>query len=186
MAQKLQWEIYVSIFKNKYILRGLALAIGLPFGLLIAILLIVSGGDISRDTGYALGMIAALLVLTVLFVLIVYGGRYAPGFIIDESGVTNYTQAKQAKKNKVVNGLAVALGLVSGNFSAAGAGMIAASRQTMRIKWKNIRKVRFDDKRRVILLRGGFAEKIAVFCTPENYAAAKAMVQEKTQRLHGA
>ena len=183
MAQKLQWEIYVSIFKNKYILRGLALAIGLPFGLLIAIILIVSGGDLGSDAGYALGMIIALLVLTVLFVLIIYGGRYAPGFIIDESGVTNYTQAKQQKKNRVVNGLAIALGLMSGNLTAAGAGMMAASRQTMRIKWKSIRKVRFDDKRRVILLRGGLAEKIAVFCTEENYMTAKAMVQEKTRGL---
>jgi hypothetical protein len=182
MAQKLQWEIYVSIFKNKYILRGLALAIGLPFGLLIAILLIVSGGDLSRDAGYALGLIIALLVLTALFVLIIYGGRYAPGFIIDETGVTNYTQAKQQKKNKIINGLAVALGLMSGSLTAAGAGMMAASRQTMHIKWKNIRKVSFDDKRRVIMLRGGFAEKIAVFCTQENYAAAKAMVEERTKR----
>lgn len=181
MAQKLQWEIYVSIFKNKYILRGLALAVGLPFGLLIAIILIVSGGDLGSDAGYALGLIIALLVLTVLFVLIVYGGRYAPGFIIDEGGVTNYTQAGQAKKNKVINGLAVALGLMSGRFAAAGAGMMANARQTMRIPWKHVRRVSFDDKRRVILLRGGFAEKIAVFCTPENYVTVKAMVQEKTK-----
>ena len=71
MAQKLQWEIYVSIFKNRYILRGLALAIGLPFGLLIAIILIVSGGDLSGGAGYALVLIVALLVLTALFVLVV-------------------------------------------------------------------------------------------------------------------
>ena len=95
--------------------------------------------------------------------------------------MTNYTQANQAKKNRVVNGMAIALGLMTGRFSAAGAGMMANARQTVRIKWTNIRKLSFDDKWHTIMVRGGFAEKIAVFCTAENYAAAKAMVQEKTQ-----
>ena len=178
MGTRLQWEIYVPIFKNTYILKGLGMAIGIPFGVLIAVILIVSGGDLSgMGAGYALLLIVLLLVFTVLFVLIVYGGKYAPGFIVDDSGITNYTQAGQKRKNRIVNGLAVALGLFSGNFAAAGAGMMANSRQTMRLKWKQVRKVRYDPKRHAILLRGGIAEKMAVFCTSENYAEVEAVVR---------
>ena len=182
MADRMTWETEVPIFKNRYILSGIGLAVGLPFGLLIVILLIVSGGDLSGGMGYALLLIALLLVLTFLLVMAVYGGRYAPGYIIDTGGVTNYTQARQAKKNRVINGLAVTLGLATGRFSAAGAGMMAASRQVMHIKWKEIRKVMYDDERRVIRLRGGFAQKIAVFCTADNYDAVKAIVKSRTDR----
>jgi hypothetical protein len=112
--------------------------------------------------------------------MIVYGGKYAPGFIMDETGIVNYTQEKQAKRSKVINGLAVALGLISGNFTAAGAGMIAQSRQVVRLKWKNIRKVSYDAKRHTILVRGGYMEKIAVFCTSENYTEVSERVRQET------
>ena len=177
---KLQWEIYVPIFRNRYILRGLGLAIGLPFGILIAIIIITAGGDIAgTDAKYALILIAALFVLTFLLVMAVYGGRYAPGFIVDESGIVNYTQPKHAKRGRVIGGLAVALGAMSGNAAAMGAGMMAQSKQVMRLKWKNIRKVKYDPKRHTILVRGGYTEKIAVFCTPENYAQVEAVIRQK-------
>lgn len=47
----------------------------------------------------------------------------------DSKGVTNYTQTQ--KRNRLVNSLLIALGLISGNLTAAGTGMIANSRQTM-------------------------------------------------------
>ena len=80
--------------------------------------------------------------------------------------------------------MAVALGLLSGNFTAAGAGMIAQSRQVVRIKWESIRKVRYYPKEHTILVRGGYMEKIAVFCTPENYAEVEAMIKDKTTNLN--
>lgn len=178
---RLQWEIYVPIFRNRYILRGLALAVGLPFGLVVAFIIIAAGGDIAgTDAKYALLLLAALFLLTFLLIVIVYGGRYAPGFIVDETGIVNYTQAQHAKRNKVINGITVALGLFSGNLTASGAGMIAQSRQVARLKWGSVRNVKYDPKRHTILVQGGFSEKIAVFCTPENYAQAAAFVRQKT------
>lgn len=182
MPEKLQWEIYVPIFKNRYILRGLGLAIGIPFGLLIAIIIIMSGGDVfGTDAKYALLLIGALFVLTFIFVMLIYGGKYAPGFIADSKGVINYTQAQQQKKNKIINGLLITLGLFSGNMTAAGTGMIANSRQVTALKWKHVRKVQYDPKRCIILLRGGISEKIAVFCTRENYAAVEAIVRNNVK-----
>lgn len=178
---KLQWEIYVSIFRNPYIMKGLGLSIGIPFGILISVIIILAKGDIAgTDAKYALGLIAALFVLTFLLIMIVYGGKYAPGFIVDETGIINYTQEKQAKQNRVLNGLLIALGTMAGRPTAIGTGMIAQSRQVVRLNWKNIRKVKYDSKRHTILVQGGYMEKIAVFCTPENYRQVSELVHQKT------
>lgn len=178
---KLQWEIYVSIFRNRYIMKGLGLAMGIPFGIVIAVILINARGDVfGTDAKYALGLIGMLFILTFLLIMIVYGGKYAPGFIVDEKGIVNYTQDKHAKRNRIINGLLIALGAISGNPTAMGTGMIAQSRQVVRLRWKNINKVKYDSKRYTILVRGGYMEKIAVFCTPENYMQVSKYIQQKT------
>ena len=178
---RLQWEIYVPIFRNRLILKGLGIAIGIPFGIVIVVIIVSTGGDVfGTDAKYALGLIALTLILTVLIVMIIYGGKYAPGFIVDETGIVNYTQDRQARRNRVLNGLLVALGVMSGNPTAVGAGMIAQSRQVMRIKWKNVYRVKYDSKRHTILVRGRYTGKIAVFCTRENYAQVEAIIREKT------
>ncbi len=174
----LRWETYVPLFKNRFVLTGLALAVGLPFGLLIGLLLLVSNGDIA-GIKYALLMIGLLFALTFLFLMLVYGGKYAPGFIVDARGITNYTQAHQQKKNRVVNALLVACGMFSGNPTAAGIGLSAGARTVMTLKWPQIRKVTFYPSRHAILVRGGFAQKMAVFCTRENYAQAEATIRRR-------
>jgi len=178
---KLQWEIYVPIFRNRFILKGLALTVGLPFGIVIAVIIIASGGDIAcTDAKYALGLITALFILTFLLIMVVYGGKYAPGFIVDETGIVNYTQEKHAKRGRVINGLAVALGLFSGNLTAVGAGIIAQSKQVMRLRWKNVRKVKCYPKKHTILVRCGYTEKITLFCTPENYSIVERVIKMRT------
>ncbi len=62
IQKAVRWEISVPIFKNTVILKQLGLAVGIPFGLVALVIVLVSG--ISRDTLYALGLMAALLILT--------------------------------------------------------------------------------------------------------------------------
>jgi hypothetical protein len=79
VIDRLQWEFYVPIFRNRYILKGLALAVGLPFGIVIALIIITAKGDIfGTDAKYALGLIVLLFLLTFLLIMIIYGGKYAP------------------------------------------------------------------------------------------------------------
>lgn len=174
-----QWEIEVPIFHDPVILRQLGIAIGIPFGMLIIILIIATGGD--TGSLYALGLIGALFLLTFIFIKLVYRGKYAAGFIIDQKGILNYTQEKQAKKNRIINSLTVVLGLMTGKVTAAGAGFLAQSRQSVFVRWNRVRKVKCYPKSRTILIKGGFAETIAVFCTKENYDEIDAMIKSKIQ-----
>jgi hypothetical protein len=179
-----EWEIDVPIFRGRIILSQLALAIGLPFGLLGIILIISTGGKILNIYGlYAAGLVGTLFLLTYIFIMIVYKGKYAAGFVIDDKGIICYTQKRQAKYNRIINGLTVVLGLLSGKPAAAGAGLLAQSRQSVLIKWKNIQKVKLYPKTKTIMVSGGFTEKIAVYCTAENYSEVESLIKSKVSLI---
>ncbi len=169
-VDKIEWTISVPILRNTIILKQLGIAIGIPFGILIIILIIAKAT-------YALILIAALFLLTYLFIRIVWGGNYEVGFELDKTGIRSYTLAKQAKQNRVINILTVVLGFLSGKPAVAGAGILAQSRQHVFIRWKNIRKVKYLPGKNTIMLRGGFTENIAVFCTINNYTTVETYIR---------
>ena len=179
--EKIQWQISVPIFRNTVILKQLGLAIGIPFGLVALVIGLSSGKSVY--TLYGLGLIAALLLLFWLFIVAVYRGKYEAEFVLDGKGVLCRTQAKQAKKNRIVNGLTVVLGLLSGKPAVAGAGMLAQSRQEAFLRWNRVTKVKYRPKSRTILLRGGWTEQIALFCADENYPQIEREVMLRTTHL---
>lgn len=181
IQEAIQWQISVPIFKNRVILKQLVVAIGIPFGLVALVIVLVSGR--SRDTLYALGLIAALLILTWLFILAAYRGKYEAEFVLDQKGVFCRTQTKQAKKNRFINALTVILGMLSGRPAVAGAGLLAQSRQEVFLRWNHVTKVKFKPENHTILLHAGWTENIALFCTDENYTLAEHFVLEKTRAL---
>jgi len=178
MQEAIRWEISVPIFKNTVILKQLGLALGIPFGLVALVIVLISGR--SRDTLYALGFIAALLILTWVLIMVAYRGKYETEFVLDQKGVLCRTQARQAKKNRVINTLAVIFGLLSGRAAIAGAGMLAQSRQEVFLRWNRVTRVKYKPQSCTILLCGGWTEQIALFCTPENYAWVEDFVRQKT------
>lgn len=175
MGEKIEWYVNVPIFRNTLILKQLGLAIGIPFGLLAVILAFASGKSIY--TLYALGLIGALLFFTWLFVMVVYRGQYEVEFVLDDKGVLCRTRIGQAKKNQIVNNLTVMLGFLFGKPTVAGAGMLAEARQSVYLRWCRITKISYQPRRHTILLRGGWTEQIALFCTEINYDEVKEFVR---------
>lgn len=184
MQEVVRWKISVSIFRNRVILKQLWFAIGIPFSLVSIIIVLVS--EKNRDTLYALGLIAALLILTGLLIMVVYGGKYEVEFVLDNKGVLCQTQAKQAKRNQVINTLTVILGLFTGKSTVAGAGVLAQSRQEVFIRWSSITKAKYKPQSYSILLRGGWTENIALFCTKDNYALVERFVLQRTGQTYEA
>lgn len=181
--RKIEWSISVPIFKKSIILKQLGVAIGIPFGLLIIVLLFATKA--SLYTFYALGLLAVLFLFTYLLIRILWGGMYDVAFVIDSKGIRCYTQRGQARKNRILNGVTVILGLLSGKPAVAGAGFLAQSGQNVLVKWNNIRKVRCDPKGLVITIKGGFAEQIAIFCTTENYIEVETLLKSKFHKQKG-
>lgn len=175
----MEWKIKVPIFRNPAILKQLGIAVGIPFGLVAVVICVTSGRSI--DTLYALGLIGILMLFTWIFVMAVYGGKYEAEFFLDEKGVLCRTQAKQARKNRIINGLTVAVGLLSGKPAVAGAGLLAGARQSVYLRWNRVTKIKYQPNRQTILLRGAWTEHIALFCTKENYDLAEQFVRNKVQ-----
>ena len=161
-----EWEIHVPIFRNPLIMRQLGLAVGIPFGILLVVLMIVKAYN-------GVILVAMLFLLTYLFILAVYGGKYQVGFHLSSAGIKSHTLQRQAKRNRVINWLTVILGLFTGKFSAAGAGVLAMGGQKQSIRWSSVQKVRFFDSSRTILIRAGWGNQLALFCTPDNYTIVR-------------
>lgn len=183
MIEKMEWRTSVPIFKNAVILKQLGIAVGISFGFVTLVIALSSGKSVYAL--YGLGLIGALLFFTWLFIMTVYRGKYEAEFVLDDKGVLCRTQARQAKKNRVVNALTVVLGLLSGKTTVAGAGLLAQSRQEVFIRWSCVTKVNYKPRSHNILLRGGWTEQIALFCTQENYCAAEQFIVIKTKHLKG-
>ena len=179
VREKIEWSIKVPIFRNPVILRQLALAVGIPFGLIFVIML-ASGATIA-DLRYPAILIGLLFFLTWLFIRIVWGGKYDAEFIIDDTGIRCRTAARQAKQNRIINGLTVVLGLLSGKPAVAGAGVLAQSRQDVLVKWGSIKKIKELPRSNTIMVYGGFAQNIAVFCIPENYQQIREHIASKVR-----
>jgi len=175
----MEWKISVSIFREPVILKQLGIAIGIPFGLVGLIIIFTSGRSVY--TLYALGLVGALFFLTWLFIMVVYGGKYEVEFVLDDKGALCRTQGRQGKKNQFINALTVALGLLSGKPAAAGAGMLAQARQSQYLKWDHITRVEYMPRQQTILLRGGWTENVALFCTRENYPLVEQIVMMNTE-----
>ncbi|UTF49898.1 conjugal transfer protein [Desulfomicrobium sp. ZS1] len=177
MRERVEWSIQVPIFRNPVILKQLGLAIGIPFGLIFVIML-ASGASIA-DLRYPAILIGLLFFLTWLFIRIVWGGKYDAEFVIDGKGIRCRTAARQAKQNRIINGLTVVLGLLSGKPAAAGAGILAQSRQDVLVKWGSVKKIKELPHSNTIMVYGGFAQNIAVFCIPENYQQVREYITSK-------
>lgn len=180
MQEVIRWEIKISIFKNSVIVKQLGLAIGIPFGLVALIIAISSKG--SRDTLYALGLIGSLLILTWLLIMVVYRGKYEVEFVLDNNGALCRTKEKQAKRNRVINSLTVILGLLTGKPTVAGAGLLAQSRQEVYIRWSQVTKVKYKPQSQTVLIRSGWKEHIALFCTQDNYFLVERLIRQKTDQ----
>ncbi len=179
MGHDLRWKASVPILGTPIIVRQLGLALGLPFGILIVVLLIASGGD--RYAWYGLVLVVALLALTWLTVRIVYGGRYDAEFHLDADGALASLDTTSRTRSRAISGLAVAAGAATGQPTVAGAGMLAAGNQSQYLTWGEVHRVDQDRKHRTIVLRGPLVAHVALFCTAQNFDEVLAYVTARVE-----
>jgi len=172
------WEIQVPMLRNPVIVKQLGLAIGVPFALLALMMALISGQAVYAL--YGLGLMVAMWLLAAVVILVIYGGRYEVAFELDDKGIVCRTQMRQRNKNRVINGLTVALGALAGQPALAGAGMLAQARQKESLRWSRVRTLRHYPRSKTILLRAGWLQPLAVFCTDENYERVCEMVARQT------
>ncbi len=174
-TNQITWQTRVPIFKNSVILKQLGFAVGIPFGILLIVLLFAKAY-------YGLIIVGATFFLAFLLVLIIFRGTYDVDYILNQKGVLCRNQTVQKERVKKLSAVTFWMGLFSRNYTAAGTGALAGASTEVKIPWKRIRKVKFHDSKMTVMLFAGFGETVALFCTAENYLFVKQMIQVKVNK----
>ena len=179
LPEPLSWTINVSLLASPVVLRQTGGVLMMTF---VLVSLLVGSVFVLEDDWAGivptLGVLALVhlgLALGAFAVMVLYfGNRIVMAFRLDERGVLSQVQDSKAKKAAQ---LATLLGLATGNFSAAGAGMLARSGASSFVPWKDVQRVRYDDARHTIYLKNGWRTRAALFCTVQSYPLAQGWVQ---------
>ncbi len=170
---EIKWAIRVPILKSGLILKQLGLTIGIPFGMLTVFLFVI-------QAYFGLLIVGVAVIFSLLLVSVIFRGTYDVEYILDQKGILCRNQTVQKDRVKKLSAAAFGLGLLSHNYAAAGAGALAGAGTEIKIPWKRIRKIKFNDKSATVSVYAGIGQSIALFCTEDRYPATKRFIQNKT------
>ncbi|MBI0583513.1 MAG: zinc ribbon domain-containing protein [Methanomassiliicoccus sp.] len=161
----LSWAYELSFWKNPTILITVfkVMLISLSFVVLLTFLLALADGPADAAMfaltmfGIGAAIMTVLMVTAYVIVGLSYGGRYRVLFKMSDKGV-HHIQLKKQYDRAAAFGLLTALaGLAGGNLTAAGAGLMSASRQSMYTEFADVRSIKVNRRRNVIYLSEGLA-----------------------------
>lgn len=176
----IDWKVAVPLLNNPIVLRQTC-AVCLISGLVVFIILssiFMFEGNWSAIIDAALIATAislGFILMAILVMLVIYGNSMTMEFTLDQRGVLSKVTAKRAK---LIARLAFVLGLFSGRFTVAGAGLLAQVGATQLVRWKHVVHIRYDDRRYIIYLTNEWRTVAALFCLESNYLAVKARIED--------
>lgn len=180
----LAWDYSFSLLSNRFFLWDMTKVFvisGLIIAVLLTILLLVVENTRAILPLLVLigGLLIFFMIITVLVCLIWFGNRFHALFAVNAEGA----MVEVARtRDKVMNRLAVVLGVLRGNMAATGAGLLAVSEEAKSIAWSEVRSVRYYPDERVISIKNSWRVVVRLYCTPENYTQVAAAVRNYAGR----
>ena len=149
-----RWVYELNMLKNTAILGTLFKIFG-GIALAIWLLMNISDGFSSflETTKVMLIIVAGMAVLIGLSYLIVAamnGGKYCVLFEMNEAGLRHIQLPKQFKKAQVAGWIAMVAGVIAGNPVTTGAGILAASRNSLYSDFSKVRSIKASPARNLI------------------------------------
>lgn len=172
------WSKDIPLVTNAFIMKDMAIVLGIASLVLLVVLLVISGGE-GLDGMIMLWAVCTAVVLgAFLFACIfVLWNRIGMQFEVNAEGARVATGGRERKMNTAV----VVIGALAGKPGVAGAGLLAKSSETNSYEWPEIKKVIVYPKQKVIYLKAGLLGPIRLYCTSENYTAVERMAREKAR-----
>ena len=177
--QLFSWEKDISILTNPLILKQLilvSLGAGLFMAFLLSLILALSGDFrgippmLLVSLYVSLGFFLFLLLVSLLY----FRNHIRVRFTVDSKGALWETVDKRAVTG---SRLAMLGGVLGRNPQAAGAGMLAATREKECITWNQLVSVEYTDQHRMITIRNSWRPIMMLVCLPENYEQVKEFVK---------
>ena len=95
----------------------------------------------SKGMLVALAIMAGLTLLGVLFLAVLYGGKYVVLFEMDEQEIKHIQLPRQVKKAQAISLLTTLVGLAAKKPTAAGAGLLASGKTSSTSEYAHVRRV---------------------------------------------
>ena len=154
----IRWIYELSLWKNPTILLTVWKVLLVSCGFVGLLMFFVTLGDgigesvkISLSVfGMTAGIITGLMLVVYPIFCAVNGGKYCVLFEMDHKGVRHTQLGRQFEKAQAAGLLTAFIGGVTGNLSAAGAGLLSASRQSMYTSFKSVSRISVRERRGVI------------------------------------
>ncbi len=180
-----KWMYEFSLWKNPAVLitvfKVLLIALMVPAFLMFFLTLGEGIGEAFKLLLSMLGIGAVLMTVLMIagyvMLSLAYGGKYYVLFEMDKKGINHIQLDKQHKKAQALGFLTALSGLSTGNISAAGAGLLGASKKSLYTNFKKVKSVKFYPKRNTIYLNEAF-NKNQIYASKEDYFFVKEFILE--------
>ena len=174
---KYRWVYEMPILTNPTIfltvLKVFAYILGISFVVFGFFIYVIHGNwaglwEMAKGYLIALGIIAVLNVLGVLVIAAMYNGKYIVMFEMDEHQIKHVQVSEQFRKAKKFGQLSAFAGMMSGNFTLAGAGLLMSSKDASVSNYTEVRRVKPLRRMHVIKVNE-FIEKNQIYVTDEDF-----------------
>ncbi|AFA50016.1 zinc ribbon domain-containing protein [Acetobacterium woodii] len=184
-----QWMYEYSFWKNPAVLittyKVLLIAGSFPAGLMFVLTLEAGIGPALKAfftvIGITCGILMVLATFGYLLLGLLYGGKYYVLFKMDERGIHHIQLAKQFKKAQAMGFLTALIGLSGGNISAAGAGLMGATKQSLYTSFKKVKSVKINSKRHTIYLNESLTRN-QIYADKEDFQFIKDYILKKCSK----
>lgn len=184
---RLRWMYEVNMWKNPVLI----LTIMKVFAIVVFVLALMNAVLVAFDNSLAEGIkvfggflffgLSGMLILGLIayfIISVIYGGRYCVLFEMSDRGVNHIQMQKQFKKAQTLSLLTTLAAAASKNVSAAGAGVLAGSTQSIYSEFSGVRKL-IALKRNNCIKVNGLLIKNQVYAAPEQFDFIWAYISQR-------
>jgi hypothetical protein len=173
----LTWRYDIPLLTSRFIVwdfaRVVLIAVLVMYALVFATGWLLDGEAVvlpPQVGAITLGILAGLFVLACLLL----GNRHGARFTLTDGGVGYEAEARERRFNVLV----AVLGVVAGNPTAAGAGLMARGQESLFISWRDVEELRVYERAHVIAVRNSWRTVIRLHCPVELFEQISDFAEE--------
>lgn len=173
--ETIEWSYRVPLLTSRFMLwdflRVTLLSV-LSMYVLVGLMGLIVEGEFIVLPLQVFAIVAGIMLGLFVLASLLLGNNVPMTFSVRPDGVSY----GMGRRQKGLNRATVILGVLSGNPTTAGAGLLAATREQGGWKWAELREARYFAAPRVISLRNSWRTVLRLHCTPENYEQVRVAV----------
>ena len=181
-----QWDINIPVLNNPLLWSQLLKVSLLSSSYLLFLLVGLNlyeyqWQDIPSSFLVAISVSGGIFVAFSLIALLMYGRGIPTRYVLKDKHIEQHTLSR-GKKTRGLLGLFGLLSGKSAGYTATGATLLAQSRESIAVSWKNVSRLEVYPMRHEIQLHNDWRTIMQVVCPDDDFDNILKIIQEKTQQ----